>query len=181
MPRSVMHNADEFFRKMKKKPALQAVLDKLDELTVEDLTSLPDQPLWIREQLVKLKQRNGLTSSQVAEQLADRMMQSAPQQTPQPAREVRVWQGDPAFIGGGHSGQFAAEILPGDIVLLLPPQTSETHGVPMGHYEAKLDSSVIKLTPTQWDVLLRNTALVGVMTEKEYTEEVQRRLAVRHG
>jgi hypothetical protein len=174
-------NPDILFSKMKKKPALQAVLDKLDEYTVEQLTSLPDQPLWIRTQLVKLRQRNGLTSSQVAEQLADRMTLPAPQQTPQPAREVRVWQGDPAFIGSGLSGQFGIEILPGDIVLLLPPQTSTSHGSVLGHHEVKLDSSVIKLTRTQWDVLLRSTALVGVMTEREYTEEVQRRLAVRYG
>lgn len=183
MPRSVIHNQDVFFQRMKKKPALQGILDNLSAYTEADLTSLPDQPLWIREQLVKLKKRDGQTSSQVAEKLADAMMAAAPQQIPQPAREVREWQGAPAFIGGGFSGNFAAEVLPGDILLLLPPVT-DTYAqgrLRQTHYEAKLDASVIKLTPEQWDVLLQGSALVGMMTAKEYGEEVQRRLAVKHG
>jgi hypothetical protein len=64
MPRS------EFFQKMKKKPALQAILDNLHHFTVDQLETV-DQPKWIREELVKLKVEPERTAS--ANQLADAM------------------------------------------------------------------------------------------------------------
>ena len=54
-PRS---NRDSFFNKMKKKPEVQAVLDNLDNYTVEQLANLEGShfPQWIRDALIKKKE-----------------------------------------------------------------------------------------------------------------------------
>lgn len=51
-------NKDSFFDKMKKKPDVQAVLDNLDNYTVEQLTNLQGShfPQWIRDALVRKKE-----------------------------------------------------------------------------------------------------------------------------
>lgn len=69
-------NPDKFFKKMKKKPELQAVLDDLDnytELQIEQLTG-PHFPQWIKEQLVELKKRNGTYAEDEAERIAALMI-----------------------------------------------------------------------------------------------------------
>lgn len=50
-------NKDSFFNKMKKKPVVQAVLDDLDNYTVEQIENLNGShfPQWIRDVLVKKK------------------------------------------------------------------------------------------------------------------------------
>jgi hypothetical protein len=181
MARSVIHNQDVFFQRMKKKPALQAILDNLSAYTVEDLNSLPDQPLWIREALVKLHSRGGRTSAEVAEQIADAMQAASAPTVPSPSREVREWRGADTFLGGGLSGDFAFEIQQGDLILLLPPRMDVREGRTAVHYEAKVAYSVIKLDASQWPVLLSNSTLVGTMTVEQYNREVQRRLVVKYG
>lgn len=181
MARSVIHNQDVFFQKMKKKPALQAILDNLSTYTVEDLKSLPDQPLWIREALVKLHSRGGVTSEAEAERIADLMQAASAPEAPDPPREVRVWQAADAFLGGGLHGSFAFEVQTNDIMLLLPPRRDVSNGRASTHYEVKVAYTVIKLDASQWTMLLANSALVGMMTTDAYNREVQRRLVVKYG
>ena len=54
-PRS---NKDSFFNKMKKKPDVQAVLDNLDNYTVDQLINLSGShfPQWVRDALVRKKE-----------------------------------------------------------------------------------------------------------------------------
>ena len=54
-PRS---NKDSFFNKMKKKPAVQAILDNIDNYTVEQISNLQGShfPQWIRDALVRKKE-----------------------------------------------------------------------------------------------------------------------------
>jgi len=70
------HNKDTFFRKMKKKPELQAVLDKIDQYSDDQIDELTGThfPFWIKEQLKKLNKRGGKTSEQIAEEIAARMI-----------------------------------------------------------------------------------------------------------
>lgn len=58
-------NKDAFFNKMKKKPAVQAVLDDFDNYTAEQLENLKGShfPQWIRDALVRKKR--GESSNQV--------------------------------------------------------------------------------------------------------------------
>lgn len=73
------HNPDKFFSKMKKKPELQKVLDSLDLYTEDQLLALQGSqfPLWIREQLVELKKRNGKTADDMAAIIALKMIQAS--------------------------------------------------------------------------------------------------------
>jgi hypothetical protein len=70
------HNKDTFFKKMKKKPELQAVLDKIDQYTDEDIDNLTGShfPLWIKDELKKLNKRGGKTSEEIAQEIAEKMI-----------------------------------------------------------------------------------------------------------
>ncbi len=67
---------EQFFSKMKKKPAVQAVIDNIDDYSIEDIENLRGShfPKWIRKVLVKYKGRDGLTAEQTALQIANEMM-----------------------------------------------------------------------------------------------------------
>jgi hypothetical protein len=76
--RSSKYSEEEFFFRMKKKPALQALLDRLSDLTEEDIEAAK-QPLWIRKILIKLKNNQIDTRTEAdkraeAERIADLMM-----------------------------------------------------------------------------------------------------------
>ena len=70
------HNPDTFFKKMKKKPALQTVLDSISEYSDQDIDNLTGShfPQWIRDQLKKLNKRGGKTSDEIAQEIADKMI-----------------------------------------------------------------------------------------------------------
>lgn len=60
---------------MKKKPAVQKVIDNIDDYSIEDLENLKGNqfPKWVRKVLVKYKNRNGLTAEQMAIKVANEM------------------------------------------------------------------------------------------------------------
>lgn len=66
---------EQFFQKMKKKPAVQNVIDNIDDYSIEDLENLKGNqfPKWVRKVLVKYKNRDGLTAEQVAIKVANEM------------------------------------------------------------------------------------------------------------
>lgn len=74
---------DEFFRKMKKKPAQQEVLDNISDYTIEQLENLRGNvfPKWVRQALVKIKEqelefisRGRKTPEQIATEIAAQML-----------------------------------------------------------------------------------------------------------
>lgn len=112
MPRS------EFFQKMKKKPALQAILDNLHHFDAEQLEQV-DQPKWIREELVKLKTEPEHMKN--AYQLADSMTHDPvePEHTQFPVyRHVAMETFYETNAGGSFS--FEIQIGEGDYFLLNP-------------------------------------------------------------
>lgn len=66
---------EQFFAKMKKKPAVQAVIDDIDNYSIEDIENLKGNqfPKWVRKVLVKYKNRGGLTAEQTALKIANEM------------------------------------------------------------------------------------------------------------
>jgi hypothetical protein len=70
------HNPDMFFKKMKKKPELQAVLNSIDAYTDQDIDDLSGShfPQWIKDQLKKLNKRGGKTSDEIANEIANQMI-----------------------------------------------------------------------------------------------------------
>ncbi len=69
-------NPDKFFQKMKKKPALQAVLDNITDYSDEDIHNLSGThfPEWIKEQLLELRKRGGKTAEDEANRIAALMI-----------------------------------------------------------------------------------------------------------
>ena len=69
-------NKDTFFKKMKKKPELQAVLDNIHNFTDEQINALTGShfPQWIKDQLTQLNKRGGKTSDEAAQEIAARMI-----------------------------------------------------------------------------------------------------------
>jgi hypothetical protein len=73
------YSTEKFFQKMKKKKEVQEVLDNLDHYTIDQLSCLTGThfPLWIREELIKLKNRNGKTADSEAERIAALMISAS--------------------------------------------------------------------------------------------------------
>lgn len=69
-------NPDKFFQKMKKKPALQQVLDNISSYSDADIDNLqgPHFPQWIKDQLKELRKRNGRTADDIANEIAQKMI-----------------------------------------------------------------------------------------------------------
>jgi len=69
-------NKDTFFKKMKKKPELQAVLDNISNYSDKDIDNLTGShfPQWIKDQLKQLNKRGGKTSDEIAQDIAARMI-----------------------------------------------------------------------------------------------------------
>ena len=74
-------NPDKFFKKMKKKPELQAVLDNIGSYTDEMIDGLtgPHFPQWIKDQLKQLNKRDGKTSEEIANEIAEKMIAASQQ------------------------------------------------------------------------------------------------------
>lgn len=72
-------NKDTFFKKMKKKPELQAVLDNITSYTDEDIDAMEGShfPQWVKDQLKELTKRGGKTSEEVAEEIAAKMIEAS--------------------------------------------------------------------------------------------------------
>jgi len=69
----------KFFQKMKKKPAVQAVIDNLQNYTDEDIDKLSGThfPHWIRDEIKELKKRNGSTAEDMANIIAQKMIEAS--------------------------------------------------------------------------------------------------------
>lgn len=73
------YNPGKFFQKMKKKPALQAVLDNIENYDDEKIKALAGThfPQWIKDELLELKKRNGKTAESTAQSIADQMIKAS--------------------------------------------------------------------------------------------------------
>lgn len=71
-----------FFNKMKKKPAVQEVLDNLDKYTAEQIEGLTGShfPQWIRDQLVLRKTKTTNTDARSRAEIIANMMNEASKQ-----------------------------------------------------------------------------------------------------
>jgi hypothetical protein len=72
-------NPDKFFKKMKKKPPQQEVIDNIENYTEEQINNLSGShfPQWIKEQLIELKKRNGTYAEDEATRIAALMIKAS--------------------------------------------------------------------------------------------------------
>lgn len=158
---------EEFFDRIKKKPALQKILDKLESYTPEELENIKGQPLWIRKVLViKRKQvdqdikHDSIPWDEIIK------IEVRPENDPTYKFQVRRWIGPDWFMSCGITGSMKIEIKPNDYLMI----NSTT-------FEASISSSKGKLNIADWQFLMQNTNEVGMMTRQEFTEFVSNKLA----
>jgi len=168
--RSATHTPKEFFKKMKKKPALQAILDSFEIYTIEQLTNIQGQPKWIRDVLVELKQDElggivdeGATSR--AEALADMMMNASEQVAEEyiePQYNVVQWIGSDWLMSCGLTGSMKVEIEYGDYLYIKDVDAS------IEKFLVIFESANGILSLQEWNRFVQNTTMIGLMTRGEY-------------
>jgi len=157
---------EEFFQRMKKKPALQAILDHLDQYTAEELETIHGQPLWIRQILVKMK--TGTLDSKTQEEaaiiavsIADKMTKNSVERIT-PKHEVRRWIGGSWLMPCGITGGMSIEINPNDLFLIMD----------QARHFVTISCSYSTLDQQKWIYFLQNSIEVSIMTRSEYSKLV---------
>ncbi len=167
--RSETSSPMDFFNKMKKKPALQAILDTIDNYTTDELQEVKGQPLWIRKVLVELKTRSSdgriQTATMNAEKNANEMMKSF-SYIPHTKFEIRLWFGNDWFMPCGITGGMSVEIKYGDFLIIYD------HAI----HKAGISSSIGNLIDVDWSMLINNSKPIGMMTKLEYSRYVSDKL-----
>jgi hypothetical protein len=136
---------------MKKKPALQAILDNLDSYTEEQLSNVQGQPLWIREELVRMKQNSGQYCAS-PEEIANAMTHAV-QPVVETSGEVLEWTGVDQYIG---TDRYSTEMRTGDLLLRIAPDQFYTGDI------------LVRLTTPSVTQLGQNTSSKGQATRSQY-------------
>ena len=169
--RSTIDGPDIFFRKMKKKPALQAIIDNLDSYTEEQLSRVDGQPLWIRNALVNMK-RNGGQYLMTRDEIADAMaIPNSIQLTKANTQgELFEWTGNPAWLGDTTSGiKLEQEIVTGEPIFMVSDDS------------CYLGDTLVRLSTASQQSIAVNARSHGVIDRQTYKEVHQRYLAQKHG
>lgn len=157
---------EEFFNQMKKKPALQKILDNIDSYTDQELENIKGQPLWIRKQLVSLKNRGGMTASMTAEQIADQMMLASPVPTNPDIYDVYEWCGSTWKMPCGRFTQVTIDVEPGDLLM---------YSNRSGHHEVFLSSARGTLTDQHWRFFCSQARFIDKMDRTQYSKAISDR------
>jgi len=163
---------EEFFDRMKKKPALQKILDEFESYTVQELENIKGQPLWIRNVLATKRKRLDQGVKYTKENYAAIALEDLvkievrPENNPTHKFQVRQWIGPDWFMPCGISGSMKIEIKYNDCLMLDSTK-----------FEVSISSSKGKLNIEDWSFLMQNTNEVGMMTRQEFTEFVSNKLA----
>lgn len=165
----------EFFNAMKKKPALQAILDNFEDYTEEQLENIAGQPLWIRTILVELKQEESLPPVDeeahlaTIEAIADRMVSTSPPSEPT-KYDVFQYNGGDLLMPCGMTGSMTIEVNAGNHLYVIDCDHS------IEKYVVGMDSTIGYLKKDQWFYFLNNSIFCGKMTKPEYSAYVSQNL-----
>ena len=150
-----------FFQRMKKKPALQAILDNLMSYSEDELSRIQGQPLWIREQLVMLR-KNGGQSPLTPEQIADLMTVKPQPVVPDPIYTVVTLDKD-VWVDTGRNS-LATLIPEGSLVLIVSEEA-----VMFGYTD-------LKMNRTSYDALWGASLHEDTTTRELYKQAYQQRV-----
>ena len=153
------YSKDEFLLAVaKKKPRLQDLIDRVDQMTDEDIDAL-SEALWVKEGLKILKlsggkgQKERLNDILDAADKADELARQIPPQT----YEVRLWVGPEEFLGSNH----------GDKDWQIQVETDDSFLIIDDDY-VRFGDSVIHVGPFDRYPLMLNSNLLGYMTLQSY-------------
>ena len=166
-----------FFQKMKKKPALQQILDNLDDYTVEELDTIQGQPKWIRKQLCKLKNGESILTQEAdtfmahAEKILkqEKFLEKIRKEAATNKYEVRRWVGFDTWNIPGNTFMF--QVKEGDLFFI----ESEVK------HQIRLSSFSTNLNEQNWQYFYNQTIKIDDMTKTEYNLFVSNELVGKHG
>jgi len=162
----------KFFLEMKKKPALQKVLDSLEEYDHDQLELLtgPVFPLWVKKHLHTLKDGAtdiGYTTPAHIEELANQMQKDHTVKEDD-TFEVRRYNGQTKWIGDPNKSQVEGN--PGDLFQLL------------GYNEIFWSTNLVKTDHATMVYICSASESLGLMTAYDYkcfqSEELKKKLNV---
>lgn len=155
----------EFLQKMKKKPALQKIMDNFDEYSIDDLKEI-DQPKWIREALIQVKENHMVFNDQERmdniEKMADIMENSSFENKDQEEYEVRTYFGSswfPEVISG-----LSVEFNHNDLFIVIAPK------------KVRISSTILGLPESSWQALMQQSKQEGYMTLHEFNLFYQKKM-----
>lgn len=143
----------------KKKPRLQALVDRVADMSPQDIETL-SEPLWVKEALSILKASGGLGQKERLSLILQRAdeAESEAKALPQPTYEVRLWDGQPEFIGTDMDFRhgWKIQVDTGDTFMLLDDD------------QVRFGDSVLRVDEWNRYPLMLNSKLIGYMTLDNY-------------
>lgn len=166
-----------FFQKMKKKPALQEILDNIDNYTVEELDTIQGQPKWIRKQLCRLKNGENTIDKEAnilvthAQDIEDneRFLERIRKEATTNKYEIRRWVGFDTWNIPGRTFMF--QVTEGDVFFVES----------ILKRQIRLSSFSTNLNEQNWQYFYNQTIKIDDMTKSEYNQFVSNELAGKHG
>lgn len=154
----------------KKKPRLQALVDGVASMTLEDIQAL-SEPLWVKEALDILRQSGGVGQKERIDQIVQRVAEAeeAAKAIPKPTFEVRLWDAAPEYVGAEYAEHsWKIQVDTGDVFLLLPDN------------KVRFGDSTIPVDEHHMFPLMQFSKLVGYMTLDQFKNFKQALLNQRH-
>ena len=142
----------------KKKPRLQALVDDVANMTLEDIEAL-SEALWVREALKILKASGGKGQKERLDDIvkaadeADRLRAAQPV----PTYEVRIWDGPDTFLGSNK----------GDMDWQIQIEAEDSFMI-VDDDLVRFGDSTLKIGAFDRYPLMQNSKLVGYMTLANY-------------
>ena len=142
----------------KKKPRLQALIDRVTEMSEEEIKAL-QEPLWVREALEILRQANGRSQKIRIAEIIERaeeqeaLIRSQPQMT----YEVRIWDCEPDFVGyEGIDRSWKIQVETGDTFVIIT------------EHQVKFGDQLVTVGHEDQFNLYHKSKMVGYMTLANY-------------
>lgn len=155
-------STDVYFSKIKKKPAVQHVINHINDYTDDEILALTGNqfPKWIREELVKYKNRNGQTSEQRAHDIAAMMPTHNITEQYYPAYR---YTGNNTYVTSGKD-TFQTPLENNELILVL---TKDDKGCTI-----KLGYDVCKISFLKYASIILESDFIGEKTINEYNSNV---------
>lgn len=155
------YSKDEFLlAAAKKKPRLQALIDRVDQMTEEDIETL-SEALWVREGLKILKLSGGKGQKERLQDIVDAadIADAKAKLIPPKTYEVRLWDMHEQFLGSNHGDKdWQIQVEPGDSFLIVDDDY------------VRFGDSVVNIGPFDRYPLMQGSNLLGYMTLQNYKD-----------
>lgn len=157
--RSDLYSKDELLLAVaKKKPRLQALIDRVAEMSAEEITAL-GEPLWVRQALEILRQSNGKGMKERLRDILDAAdkADAIERAKPKPTYEIRIWDGAETFLGSNNGNKdWQIQVENQDSFMIVDDEY------------VRFGDSMVYIGPFDRYPLMAGSKMVGYMTLDQY-------------